>query len=70
LYDGEIPYEKMREIISTNQTLACLGQRDEKRSLLPDGRFSGQITQNRPGKNISGRKKLVAVRPPIFLKSG
>jgi hypothetical protein len=52
LYDGEIPYEKMREIISTNQTLACLGQRDEKRSLLPDGRFSGQITQNRPDKKI------------------
>jgi hypothetical protein len=37
--------------------------------LLPDGRFSGQITQNRPEKNISGRKKLVAVRPPILLKS-
>jgi hypothetical protein len=37
-------------------------------ALLPDGRFSGQITQNRPEKNISGRKKLVAVRPPIFLK--
>jgi hypothetical protein len=39
-------------------------------ALLPDGRFSGQITQNRPEKNISGRKKLVAVRPPIFLKNG
>jgi hypothetical protein len=37
-------------------------------TLLPDGRFSGQITQNRPEKNISGRKKLVAVRPPILLK--
>jgi hypothetical protein len=36
----------------------------------PDGRFSGQITQNRPEKNISDRKKLVAVRLPIFLKNG
>jgi hypothetical protein len=39
-------------------------------TLLPDGRFSGQITQNRPEKNISGREKLMAVRPPILLKSG
>jgi hypothetical protein len=39
-------------------------------TLLPDGRFSGQITQNRPEKNISGGEKLVAVRPPIFLKNG
>jgi hypothetical protein len=37
---------------------------------LPDGRFSGQKTQNRPEKNISGRKKVVAVRLPIFLKNG
>jgi hypothetical protein len=39
-------------------------------ALLQDGRFSGQITQNRPEKNISGSKKKVAVRPPIFLKNG
>jgi hypothetical protein len=44
-------------------------QARETTTLLPDGRFSGQITQNRPEKNISGRKKLVAVRPPILLKS-
>jgi hypothetical protein len=44
-----------------------------RKPLLPDGRFSGQITQNRPEKNIFSRIKLVAVRPPIapiFLKSG
>jgi hypothetical protein len=33
LCDGEIPYDKMHKISPPIRALACLGQRDEKRSV-------------------------------------
>jgi hypothetical protein len=36
--------------------------------MLPDGRIFGQIAQNRPQTIILGRKKMVAVKQPIFFQ--
>jgi hypothetical protein len=38
-------------------------------NVLPDSRNFGLVSQNSPEKNISGRKKLMALRPPNLLKS-
>jgi hypothetical protein len=40
------------------------------KSLVPDGRIFGQITQKRPQKIVHGREKLEAVKLQNLAKSG
>jgi hypothetical protein len=57
LCDGEILYEKMREISPPIRALACLGQRDEKGSV--------KICQN--GLENAGTRRLYKGRQHVAL---
>jgi hypothetical protein len=62
-----LPFQK--DALQSERNLLPLGV-SFLRSLVPDGRIFGQITQKRPQKIVHGRKKLEAVKWQNLEKSG